>query len=523
MGRGYSNPVMDGIQAFGAIDSVFRGRRMEERAAAREAREQAWQDEQRQYMREERTRINDVRRAHADLYRLEQELQGVIGPAAAEYVYPEKRATDRKLTGEAMGRLQAGKLDPKFFLDYANTVYESQIDRGTGGQGKRIFKIGPSPDGKGIVAGLEIPGEDGQARRAMMTRNRGTAEEGDNEVKVVPVAALVRDNIQRQIIIDTFDRYGVGSGGSEEEQKARLGQAITEVKAKLLELGDTSIAQRDQQIAAKGMERQQAIEDDDRKWRRDVSLERYKQGQMNYRESLKRAEQGGRGDANFLRDAKNRFSTKETVTDEYGNQRVIEKTDWDLVNDINDFRMSSPSLRKFRFDEIEPIYRSQKAAVEAKIEAIAQRITASIASDDPEQALKSLEKIPRNDIKAVLARIPKEAAEALEKAKRGKESGGKAKGDQKKAGGKQPAATGGLPEPPPNNEKKWNVVQRGSTLYLPGPNGLQEMTPEQLDAWKQTPEGAAYFASPSLPIPERDMAGDRQKRMEQSFLRKPSY
>jgi hypothetical protein len=85
----------------------------------------------------------------------------------------------------------------------------------------------------------------------MMTKNRGTAEEGDDEVKAIQISDLVRDNIQRQIVVDAFDRHGVGEG-SPQEQTEKIKLAIADAKAKLVQLGDTSIVQRDQANAAAG-------------------------------------------------------------------------------------------------------------------------------------------------------------------------------------------------------------------------------------------------------------------------------
>lgn len=256
-----SNPIMDGIEAFGAVDNIFRRRRQDERQTALDARNAAWEDEQRGAWRDDRGRADEARKTKAEIYRLEQEFYSQVGRYTTEYFDPEKRAQHKELLSEGMARLDSGKIDDNFFIQYANSIYRSQINRGTGGS-KSIAKFKPGPDGKSIVVGLNVTDNSGRSRMEMMTKNRGTREEGDNEVKTVPISGLVQDNIKRQILIDTFDEHGVGVGPPE-EQRQKIEQALTEAKARLLELGDTSIAERDQGLAteARNYQRQLALSD----------------------------------------------------------------------------------------------------------------------------------------------------------------------------------------------------------------------------------------------------------------------
>lgn len=282
MSRNYIN---DGLQTFAIIDGIYQRRADREQAAADRERLHARQDEQDAWRREDRERQQAIRTNQANLFReeanakniaqirqVQQELSQIIGPDAADYADPIKRDTDRPLLDEGLGRVKSGNMDEQFYLNYFNTIYPRQINRGTGGVKKSLVRVGASPDGQGIVAGLEVTDEQGKTRREMMTRNRGTREEGDNEVKTIRIADLIRDNIQRQIIVDAFDRHGIGLCANLDEERQRSAAAITEIKAKLLELGDTSIAERDQVEAREARQRQQNLEDNNLAHRRALEI-----------------------------------------------------------------------------------------------------------------------------------------------------------------------------------------------------------------------------------------------------------
>lgn len=263
-----TNYVNDGIQTAMMVDSIFRQRRNDDRMAADRDRQHAREDMYDRAWQEDRSREQNIRDQKAELFRneelirqLQEQAKPEIGTYAADYLDPVKRNADRGLLDEALGRVRSGKTDESFYLDYINTVYAGQINRGTGGVKKVASKIGRSHDGQGIVVGLDVADEGGGVRREMMTANRGTRDEGDNEVKIIPIRELIQDNIKRQIIVDAYDRHGVGEGDDPAEEIRKLQAANTEIKAKLLELGDSSIASRDQALALEDRQRQRALGD----------------------------------------------------------------------------------------------------------------------------------------------------------------------------------------------------------------------------------------------------------------------
>lgn len=62
----------------------------------------------------------------------------------------------------------------------------------------------------------------------------------------------------------------------------------------------------------------------------------------------------------------------------------------------------------------------------------------------------------------------------------------------------------------------WNVIQDGGKLYIITSSGKKEMTPDQIELWKNTPKGQALFKTP-------EQFGDpakRREKMKKSFTRK---
>jgi hypothetical protein len=67
----------------------------------------------------------------------------------------------------------------------------------------------------------------------------------------------------------------------------------------------------------------------------------------------------------------------------------------------------------------------------------------------------------------------------------------------------------------------WQVAQKGSKLFITGPQGALPMTEAQVNAWKQTPEGQAHFKGLSLPEPPS--RAERQGAIRKSFVRPAPY
>lgn len=72
------------------------------------------------------------------------------------------------------------------FMESFNHVFGGAVNQGSGGARKEVSRIDFTPDGEGLMFGLDVYDEQGNVRKAPMTKNRGTAEEGDNEVHKLP-------------------------------------------------------------------------------------------------------------------------------------------------------------------------------------------------------------------------------------------------------------------------------------------------------------------------------------------------
>lgn len=80
-----------------------------------------------------------------------------------------------------------------------------------------------------------------------------------------------------------------------------------------------------------------------------------------------------------------------------------------------------------------------------------------------------------------------------------------------------PPVAGVDPDP-----SKWNVVQRGSTLFIMTPKGPIPMTEDQMEAWQQTPQGQGMTSSALEKIGRAIPDGDPTRRkgaLQGSFVR----
>jgi len=75
-------------------------------------------------------------------------------------------------------------------LDAVNRVFGPDIQKGGGGK-KRIVQVMPGQTEGTVVFELEVTGDDGKKYTAPMTKNRGTANDADDEVLEVPIEKLV--------------------------------------------------------------------------------------------------------------------------------------------------------------------------------------------------------------------------------------------------------------------------------------------------------------------------------------------
>jgi len=91
-----------------------------------------------------------------------------------------------------------------------NHLFEHRINRGKGGK-KRVAGMYPGAEPGTVALDLEVEGEDGTTYNAPLTSNRGTADEGDDEVMQVPVGGLV-EQVQGYRAI----RNAIKAGGGQE-------------------------------------------------------------------------------------------------------------------------------------------------------------------------------------------------------------------------------------------------------------------------------------------------------------------
>ncbi len=102
----------------------------------------------------------------------------------------------------------AGQQVPKEHLVGAvNTLYGKQI-----GDGKSVADAFVSPDNKGLVFSLNVDQPDGSTSRKPLTKYRLTEEDGDNEVKSVPLSALAGDISMRARLIRSIKAARVSLG-----------------------------------------------------------------------------------------------------------------------------------------------------------------------------------------------------------------------------------------------------------------------------------------------------------------------
>ncbi|KAA6179144.1 hypothetical protein F3K50_03295 [Pseudomonas marginalis] len=93
---------------------------------------------------------------------------------------------------ETAGKVFTGQLNSNApeALDAVNRVFGPEIQKGGGGQ-KRIVQVMPGQTKGTVVFELEVTGEDGKKYNAPMTKNRGTANDADDDVLEIPIEKLV--------------------------------------------------------------------------------------------------------------------------------------------------------------------------------------------------------------------------------------------------------------------------------------------------------------------------------------------
>ena len=110
-----------------------------------------------------------------------------------------------------------------------NRVFGPDIQKGGGGK-KRIVQVMPGQTEGTVVFELEVTGDDGKKYTAPMTKNRGTANDADDEVLEVPIEKLVDRVSGYKLLSGVFNtpenrqaalRYGQQMGLAPKDQMSK--------------------------------------------------------------------------------------------------------------------------------------------------------------------------------------------------------------------------------------------------------------------------------------------------------------
>lgn len=88
------------------------------------------------------------------------------------------------------------------------------------------------------------------------------------------------------------------------------------------------------------------------------------------------------------------------------------------------------------------------------------------------------------------------------------------KGLLESEGTQQPEPEKSIPQYSKEAPESWSVVMIGTSLSILTPNGPVKMTPEQIEAWKQTEAGRKYFSKGSVPLQKLKDTGAPDRRRE---------
>jgi len=196
-------------------------------AEGRAKQEHEWQKEQRNkqlYQQENLPIIQSGWQAVADGKDPGQQFWNVVRDPRAGSLNPERylqqdyaEAGKTFVThaGNLMRQAQEGKLDPTTpegnaavnnpqFIKAAGTLYQDEVNKGVGDidpdsgktiTGKQLSNIMITPDGRGVVLGVEVTYDDGSKDVRPITNNRTSAP--DDHPKVIPINDFLKPAYQR--------------------------------------------------------------------------------------------------------------------------------------------------------------------------------------------------------------------------------------------------------------------------------------------------------------------------------------
>lgn len=239
----------------------------ERRATAQESRQQQeyeWQKEQRNkqlYQQENLPIIQSGWQAVAEGKDPGQQFWNVVrDPRAGSFNperylqqdYAEAGKTFVTHAGNLMRQAQEGKLDPTTpeghaavnnpqFIKAAGTLYQDEIGKGVGDidpdsgktiTGKQLNNIMITPDGRGVVLGVEVTYDDGSKAVRPVTNNRTSAP--DDTPKVIPINDFLKPAYQRAALakhmIGNADQLRTSLGLTAGPDQAGYKKAVTELE-----------------------------------------------------------------------------------------------------------------------------------------------------------------------------------------------------------------------------------------------------------------------------------------------------
>ena len=239
----------------------------ERRATAQEARQQQeyeWQKEQRNkqlFQQENLPIIQSGWQAVAEGKDPGQQFWGVVrDPRAGSFNperylqqdYAEAGKTFVTYAGNLVRQAQEGKLDPSTpeghaavnnpqFIEAAGTLYQDEVSKGVGDidpesgktiTGKQLNNIMITPDGRGVVLGVEVTYDDGSKAVRPVTNNRTSAP--DDHPKVIPINDFLKPAYQRAALakhmIGNADQLRTSLGLTAGPDQAGYKKAVTELE-----------------------------------------------------------------------------------------------------------------------------------------------------------------------------------------------------------------------------------------------------------------------------------------------------
>ncbi|MFQ2510619.1 hypothetical protein [Aeromonas caviae] len=166
--------------------------------------------------------------------------------------YAEAGKTFVTYAGNLVRQAQEGKLDPTTpeghaavnnpdFIKAAGTLYQDEVSKGVGDidpesgktiTGKQLNNIMITPDGRGVILGVEVTYDDGSKAVRPVTNNRTSSP--DDHPKVIPINDFLKPAYQRAALakhmIGNAEQLRVSLGLSAGPDDAGFKKAVTELE-----------------------------------------------------------------------------------------------------------------------------------------------------------------------------------------------------------------------------------------------------------------------------------------------------